>query len=223
VRAGLLTAVFVSLAALATAASAKEAVRVVILPVVVHRAASESGYVSAGVADMLSARLEQVGGISVVRVENAKAATTDRETARRTADRLGGDYVLYGAFTQFGEGASLDIHGASVRGASAGDAAARRVFIQSGTIGEIIPKLDMLVDKIVVFLREGGAAVTTHAPAPAGASSPQESDGGAGDAETIRELRERVEALERAVYQAAIPEDASAATGDVVEEALPES
>ena len=221
-RAGLLAAVFVPLAALATAAGAEEAVRVVILPVVVHRAANDSGYVSRGVVDMLSARLEQVGGISVVRVESAKAATTDREAARKTASRLKGDFVLYGAFTQFGEGASLDIHCASLQAASAEDGAPRRVFIQSGTVGDIIPKLDMLVDKIVMFLREGGAAVAIHAPVSGGASSAQDADGGAGDAETIRELRERVEALERAVYEAAIPEDASAATG-AVEEGLPES
>jgi TolB-like protein len=222
VRAGLLAAVFVPLAALATAAGAEETVRVVILPVVVHRAANDSGYVSRGVADMLSARLEQVGGISVVRVENAKAATTDREAATETASRLEGDFVLYGAFTQFGEGASLDIRCASLQAASAGGGTPRRVFIQSGTVGEIIPKLDMLVDKIVVFLRGGGAAVATNAPVPGGAVNPQDADDGAADAETIRELRERVEALERAVYEAAIPEDASAATG-AVEEGLPES
>ncbi len=221
-RAGLLAAVIVPLAALATAAGAEEAVRVVILPVVVHRAANDSGYVSRGVADMLAARLEQVGGISVVRVESAKAATTDREAARKTASRLEGDFVLYGAFTQFGEGASLDIHCASLQAASAGGGTPRRVFIQSGTVGEIIPKLDTLVDKIVMFLREGGAAVATHAPAPDGASNPQDGADGAGDADTIRELRERVEALERAVYEAAIPEDASAAT-EAVEEGLPES
>ena len=221
-RAGLLAAVIVPLAALATAAGAEEAVRVVILPVVVHRAANDSGYVSRGIADMLSARLEQVGGISVVRVESAKAATTDREAARKTASRLEGDFVLYGAFTQFGEGASLDIQCASLQGASAEDDAPRRVFIQSGTVGDIIPKLDMLVDKIVMFLREGGAAVATNAPAPDGASNPQDGGDGAGDADTIRELRERVEALERAVYEAAIPEDASAAT-EAVEEGLPES
>ena len=158
----------------------------------------------------------------MVRVENAKAATTDREAAIETASRLAGDFVLYGAFTQFGEGASLDIRCASVQAAGAGNGASRRVFIQSGTVGEIIPKLDVLVDKIVVFLRGGGAAVATNAPVPGGAVSPQDAGDGTADAETIRELRERVEALERAVYEAAIPEDASAAA-ESVEEGLPES
>ena len=171
---------------------------------------------------MLSARLEQVGGISVVRVESAKAATTDREAARKTASRLEGDFVLYGAFTQFGEGASLDIQCASLQAADAGEGTPRRVFIQSGTVGEIIPKLDMLVDKIVMFLREGGAAVATNAPIPGEASSLQGGGDGAGDADTIRELRERVEALEQAVFEAAIAEDASAAM-EAVEEDLPES
>ena len=221
-RAGLLAAVIVAFAAFASAAAAEEAARVVILPVVVHRAANDSAYVSRGVAEMLSARLEQVGGISVVRVENAKAATTDRKAAIETASRLEGDFVLYGAFTQFGEGASLDLHCASLRAASAGGAKPRRVFIQSGTVGDIIPRLDMLVDKIVVFLKGGGAAVATSAPGAGGAVDPQDPGEGAVDAETIRELRERVEALEAAVYEAAIPEDASAAT-EAVEEDMPES
>lgn len=219
-RAGLLTAVLVPLVALATVASAEPPVRVVILPVVVHRAAMDSGFVSRGVADMLSARLEQVGGISVVRVENVEAATTDLDTARAAAGPLGGDYVLYGAFTQFGEGASLDIQCASLSEAAGRPEAARRVFIQSGTIGEIIPRLDALVEKIVVFLRDDGAAVAANVPAPREASNGAASDA---DAEIIRELRERVEALERAVYPAGPPEDASAAAGDVAEEGLPES
>jgi TolB-like protein len=219
VRAGLLAAVFTSLAVLATAADAAESVRVVILPVVVHRAANDSGYVSRGVADMLSSRLEQVGGISVVRVESAKAATMDREAAQKTASRFEGDFVLYGAFTQFGEGASLDIHCASLQ-ASEGGAAPRRVFIQSGTVGEIIPKLDMLVDKIVMFVKAGEAATLADAPGADELTDLQ--DGSAVDPDTIQELRERVEALEQAVYEASIPDDASAAT-DAVEEGLPES
>ena len=219
-RAGLLAAAIVPLAVLTATAGAEETVRVVILPVMVHRSASDSGYVSRGIADMLSARLEQVGGISVVRVENAKAATTDPEAARKTAGRLDGDYVLYGAFTQFGEGASLDIQCVSLQAADGGSDAPRRVFIQSGTIGEIIPKLDLLVDKIVVFLREGGVAVATTAPGEA--PGPGGADDAAADADSIQELRERVEALEQAVYEAAIPEDASAAM-EPVEEGLPES
>ena len=218
-RARLLAAVFVPLALLATAASAAESVRVVILPVVVYRAAKDSAYVSQGVADMLSSRLEQVGDISVVRVESAKAATTDREAAQKTASRFEGDFVLYGAFTQFGEGASLDIHCASLQPGDGGDAP-RRVFIQSGTIGEIIPKLDMLVDKIVMFVRGGEAATVADAPGAEEWANLQ--DGGAVDPDAIQELRERVEALEQAVYEASLPDDASAAT-DAVEEGVPES
>jgi hypothetical protein len=221
VRAGLLAAVFAPFVVLTAAAGAEESVRVVILPVVVHRAANDSGYVSRGVADMLSARFQQVGGISVVRVESAKAATTDREEAQKTARRLEGDFVLYGAFTQFGEGASLDIHCASLQASDAGDDAPRRVFIQSGTIGDIIPKMDMLVDKIVMFIQSGGTAVANNAPGAMGDSAAR--IGGAADIDAIQELRERVEALEQAVYEASIPEDASAAATEAVEEGLPES
>jgi hypothetical protein len=58
--------------------------------------------------------------------------------------------------------------------------------------------------------------------APGEAPGPRDADDGATDADSIQELRERVEALEQAVYEAAIPEDASAAM-EPVEEGLPES
>jgi TolB-like protein len=42
-------------------ASAGDRTRIVILPIVVHSAASDSSYVSRGITDMISARLEQTG------------------------------------------------------------------------------------------------------------------------------------------------------------------
>ena len=57
---------------------------------------------------------------------------------------------MFGAFTQFGAGASLDVQCAAVKADA--DARPRRIFVQSGTLGEIIPKLDDLAAKIARFM-----------------------------------------------------------------------
>lgn len=210
-RARLLTASLLLLAPFALRAGAEAPVRIVILPVVVHRAAPDSGFVSRGIGDMLSARLEQVGDIEVVQIERLDAATTDLENAREIARSVGGDYVLYGAFTQFGEGASLDIKCAALEPGSPHGNGARRVFIQSGAIGEIIPQLDVLVSKLVGYLREGGEISDASALAAVGSSNGESPDGaGAPSSDDIQELRERIEALEQAVYEAELGETASA-------------
>jgi hypothetical protein len=208
------------LAPFALRAGAEEPVRIVILPVVVHRAAPDSGFVSRGIADMLSSRLEQIGDIAVVRIERSDAATTDLSRAREVARSVGGDYVLYGAFTQFGEGASLDIKCAALAPGHENGDGARHVFIQSGEIGEIIPQLDVLVGKVVGYLREGGEISEASALAAAASTDGQGPDGAAvPNSDDIQELRERIEALEQAVYEAELSEDASAAeTPDIVEE-----
>ena len=215
-RAWFLTALVAVSGSLLSSAKAENAVRIVILPVVVHRADDDSRYVSRGIAEMLSSRLSQTVNVSVVHIENPKVATTDLELAQKAAREVDGDYVIFGSFTQFGEGASLDIQCAEVENESAG--AVRRVFIQSGTMGEIIPKIDTLVAKISVYLQEGGAIdeAPVLAAAPAEGNAVDEPD-------EIYELRSRIEALERAVYDAEVVEDASAATADVPEEGLPES
>ncbi len=194
-------------------ATAAEALRVVILPIVVHTAVEDAGYVSRGLADMLSARLEQVGSLDVVQVDDPGAGTTRLSDAVTSGRSVGGDYVIFGAFTQFGDGASLDVHCAPLGEPDlARTEAARRIFIQSGSMGEIIPKLDEIVDRVVFYLgqpvgtQQGPVAAAAVAVAPA-----PESD-------EFLELRERLEALESAVYGL---EDASSA--GVVEATVPES
>jgi hypothetical protein len=129
--------------------------------------------------------------------------------------------VVFGAFTQFGDGASLDVQCAPLEVSGLEEAAAgRRIFVQSGTMGDIIPKLDQMVDKIAYFLsgpEEADGILAAGAPA---ASRPA-AEPLAG--ESVAELRDRIEALERAVYEGiGVPEDASAAvTAD--EEPVPES
>jgi TolB-like protein len=188
----------------ATSASA-EPVRVVILPVVVHSATPDSAYVSQGIADMLSARLEQLGGVDVVRGEDASDATSQLSRAVELGRSNGGDYVLFGSFTQFGDGASLDMRCAPLR---KGDDPPRSIFIQSGTMGEIIPKLDELADKVAHYV--SGELPPTAATAAAART----------ESTSITELRRRLEALERAVFP---PLSESAQATEPAPETAPDS
>jgi len=177
-------------------------VRAALLPIAVHSADEGSSYLSAGLAEMISARLEQSGGVSVVLVPGAAVATSEVAKAIEAGRAAGVDYVVFGAFTQFGAGASLDVQCASVNGA--GDAQGRRIFVQSGTLGEIIPKLDELAAKISRYMT--GAGQGAAAPAPGGAE--------VSEANEIEELRRRVDKLERTVFtQAEKRAEAAAAPG----------
>ena len=192
----------------AGAAGAEERVRVALLPIVVHTAAADTDYLSAGLADMLSSRLERSGRVSVARVDGNAA---DRDEAVEAGRKAGVEYVIAASFTHFGEGASLDVQCLPVEGGPAEfGAVPRKVFIQSGSVGEIIPQLDGLADKITRYL-DAGAPVAASNGSPAGGASAA----GAQSAAEVDELRRRVEALERAVYtdpaaeNAAAPESAS--------------
>jgi hypothetical protein len=198
-------------------AGAAETLRVVILPVVVHSAASEPAYVSRGLSDMLVARLEQVAEVEAVQVEDPRAATTSLPRAVEVGRDADGDFVCFGAFTQFGDGASLDLQCAPLNEEDpARIEANRRIFIQSGSLGEIIPKLDELVDRVAFYL---GRPLPGETAPPAVASGDPAPPVPPTDPE-IAELRGRLEALEETVYGPL--EDASAAAGDA-EEAVPES
>ena len=163
-----------------------EARRVVaVLPVVVH-ATDAREVLQAGVADMLASRLGRAPGVGVIRVPDPGAATTDLETAQAVARSLGAEYVVFGSFTRFGEGASLDLRCAGVNESERD--AARSIFIQSGTVAEIIPKLDGLAEKLGRYVAAG---TLPDVAAPAGAV-----DGAA----RLESLQQRVEALEKRVY-----------------------
>jgi TolB-like protein len=168
----------------ASAAPAKAA----LLPIAVHSADDGSAYLSAGLAEMISARLEQFGGVTVIQVPGAAVPSTDLEQAVAAGRTAGADFVVFGAFTQFGAGASLDVQCAAVNGE--GEARPRRIFVQSGTLGEIIPKLDDLAAKIARFMTSGVREPATTA-------------GAAGsDGNELDEIRRRLDALERAVEAA---------------------
>jgi tetrahydromethanopterin S-methyltransferase subunit G len=176
-------------------ADASASVRVAVLPVVVHSEAP-SEYLRDGLADMLASRLGLAAGLEAVRVEDPKEATTDPMAARAAARSVGADYVLFGSFTHFGEGASLDLICAPA--AEEDSAPPRQLFVHSGTLGEIIPRLDELARKVAAY-------VTAPGPTPAVSSGPAV-PGDVQDAlSELEALRERVEALERRVENGTAP------------------
>ena len=181
---------------LASGASAGDRTRIVILPIVVHSAASDSSYVSRGITDMISSRLEQTGRVQVERVEDPSAATTVLGKALDWGKARGGDYLIFGAFTQFGDGASLDVHCLPLDVKSEAEAAsARRIFISSGKMGDLIPKLDEIVDRVGVYTKVGPVE---QPGAPSQAAAPPPS---AAQAEVLRDLARRLDALEKAVFK----------------------
>jgi TolB-like protein len=189
------------------AASSAAPARVAVLPVVIHSLGDEA-YLREGLADMLASRLGQSPALAVVRVEDPAQATTDLERARAAARGAGAEYVLFGSFTHFGEGASLDLSCARVSDAGAPPA---QIFIQTGTIGEIIPKLDDLARRVAAHVAAGGVAppVSAGPPGATGVSSLQVLDA----LSELDSLSARVDGLEQRVYGNGAP-PAPAPTGD---------
>ena len=190
-----LATVLVAVAAFAAPASAGP--RLLLLPIVVH-SSEDPDYLRAGLSDMLASRFERIGALDLLRGENDGRGTTDPDEARALAEKQGADFVLYGSFTRFGQGASLDVQCAPVAGDETTGAPAplREIFVHSGSIGEIIPDLDELAGKVSRYAR-GEMVVTGVPPAPGFATSGAAAPGGGGA--DVQELRSRVEALEAAV------------------------
>lgn len=199
--------------------------RLAILPLVVHTL-EQKEYLRAGLADMLASRLGRVPGVAVIRVQGDDRATTDLETAKKTAREAGAEHVIFGSFTQFGEGASLDLQCAPVSGEAT--AKSRSIFVQSGTLAEIIPELDRVAEKVGSHL----AADPTRAGAASG-ELPAVGAGVPSDAETasgellqdalseLEALRGRVDALEQRVFAPPVessPESDLRSGRDVLEE-----
>ncbi len=196
---------WVSAAALATAlvcATVAEAepgraaagrVRVAVLPVMVH-AMEDADYLRTGMADMLASRLGQNPSLAIIRVDDAELATSEVGNARSEGEKAKADYVVFGSFTQFGDGASLDIHCAAVATTPGGDDA-RGIFIQSGKVGDIIPKLDGLSDKLSNYVvSHAGGSLPAVATGPESVL-PVASGPGVGD------LVERIEAIEAVLFR----------------------
>ncbi|MFT5441275.1 MAG: TolB-like protein [Myxococcota bacterium] len=170
-----------------SAGFAAEPVRIAILPIVVH-SADDPTYLRAGLADMITSRIDQAGGFEVVRIDDVEFATTRIGTAIAHGAKAGADYVLFGSFTRFGTGASLDMQCVSTDANFEGDAL-REIFVHTGSVGEVIPDLDDLVGKVGRFAIEGFGSV------PDVAAAPPVSEGGTAKAT----LEARIEALEKAL------------------------
>ena len=203
VRTGLLVTFIIGAISLGLPRSAHaEVIRVAMLPVSVNSSLPETDHLSAGLADMVAARLEQNGQIVIIRLDTPAAS---REEAIAAGKKVGAEYVLFGSYTQFGDGASLDLRCAPIVGGEAD--APRRVFIQAGSASEIIPKLGVLAESVSRYL-VGDAA--SSAPL-AGADAAAPAAPAAPDASSLADIEQRVEALERVIF--APP----AAAGSVVE------
>ena len=87
--------------------------KLLLLPIVVHSAESPE-YVRDGLADMLSARFSRIGAVELIKVDDPERSTTRLEEAVAAARRADADFVLFGSFTRFGKGASLDVQCAPV-------------------------------------------------------------------------------------------------------------
>ena len=190
------------LGAAAGAVRAEERRTVAILPVVVH-SLEQQAYLRDGLADMLASRLGQQVGIGVIRVDDPAQATVDADAARAAGRAVGAQWVLFGSFTRFGEGASLDVRCLPV--AAPGDPGPRSIFVQAGQIADLIPRLDGLAERVALH-------VLGRDPLAAGGSA-----SGGGNAE-VDELRRRVEALERRPAATAAAPAPTPPTGGLVEE-----
>jgi TolB-like protein len=184
-------------AAVSPAQPADRRTRVAILPMVVH-SLEEQAYLREGIADMLAARIGRSPSMAVLRIHDPARATTEVEAARAVAREAGAAWVVFGAFTRFGDGASLDVQCARADGSGE----ARAIFVQSGALGDIIPKVDELAERVVHHVSTGGEGAddvaASRGPAPTG--------GSLGDAlAEIDSLRERVERLEESVHGAGTP------------------
>lgn len=169
---------------------AQEPVRIVLLPMVVH-SAEPPEYLRNGLADMIASRLQRIADFEVVRVDEASAATTDLDKARKQGRKSKAEFVLFGSFTRFGTGASLDVQCAGVGAEGSGEEPLREIFVHSGSIGDVIPDLDDLVGKVARFVIHD---YSERAEAPEGAPA-----AALPSAETIRRLEDRISALETAL------------------------
>ncbi|MCP5056317.1 MAG: hypothetical protein GY937_06275 [bacterium] len=173
----------------APGAAADSRVRVAILPIVVH-STTDREYLRSGLADMLTSRLGREKSVAVVKLDDPELATTDASAAKAAAGSSGASWVLYGSFTRFGEGASLDIRCVEVGGEDTQDP--RSVFIQAGTLGEIIPRLDNLAKRVAHHVTAGRSSLPSVS-----ASEEEAADATMASAlDEIDALRSRIKALE---------------------------
>ena len=176
------------LAVAAVPAQAGDDPKLLLLPIVVH-SAEDPEYLRNGLADMLTARFSRIGALELLRPADPEKGTTKLAKALELGRKAGADFVLYGSFTRFGQGASLDVQ-CSPTDESKTREPLREIFVHSGSIGEIIPDLDELAGKVSRFAR--GEIIPSIAPAAVGF---------AGGGPETEDLIRRIEALEEALFE----------------------
>jgi TolB-like protein len=149
-RAKLLFTLGLGLLLLGSPVRAEDRVRIALLPMVVH-SAENPNYVRRGLMDMMASRLERIRDLEVIRIDETSAATTNLEKALERARKVDAKFVLFGSFTRFGTGASLDVQCAAAS-ENDSDEPLREIFVHSGSIGDVIPDLDDLVGKVARFV-----------------------------------------------------------------------
>jgi TolB-like protein len=174
--------------------------KLLLLPILVH-SSEDPEYLQDGLSDMLQARFSRIGALNLVRLDKPTDGTTRLDKALALGRKAGADYVLYGSFTRFGQGASLDVQ-CSATDESKKREPLREIFVHSGSIGEIIPDLDELAGKVSRFA-QGEAALTLVPPDDSGtglaAAAASREIAPAG--ENLEDLVFRIDALEAALAE----------------------
>jgi hypothetical protein len=155
----------------------------------------------------------------VIRVESESGPTTRLGSVLELGRSVGADFVIYGSFTQFGQGASLDVRCAPLNGS--GPDPERRIFIQSGTVAEIIPQLDELAQKVARYVTKGASPASSPPPdaeLPDAEPAAEAPAPGAVSAESYERLLRRVDALEREVYSEPLRQSSSEGSFDAADE-----
>ncbi|MBW2243363.1 MAG: hypothetical protein JRH01_15365 [Deltaproteobacteria bacterium] len=186
---GVLFGLVLGMLSAAPAVADDNRVRVAILPIVVH-STTDREYLRSGLADMLTSRLGREKGLAVLKLDDTELATTDASVAKAAGGAAGASWVLYGSFTRFGEGASLDIRCVEVGGEDAQDP--RSVFIQAGTLGEIIPRLDNLAKRVAHHVTSGRSSL----PSVSASEEEAQDSSMASALDEIDALRARIQLLE---------------------------
>ena len=163
--------------------------KLLLLPIVVH-SAEDPEYLRNGLSDMLSARFARIGALELLRPDDPDQGTTKLARALELGREAGADFVLYGSFTRFGQGASLDVQCSPTDEGKTREPL-REIFVHSGSIGEIIPDLDELAGKVSRFAMGENVSPASPPPGAFGALAPVGSE----------ELLGRIEALEAALFE----------------------
>ena len=166
-------------------ASAVDVKRVALIPFKIN-AKEDLTYLRDGINDMLTTRLSQNEGVTVIQrsqVEQAIGATDQsgnvtEAQARGIGSKLGAAYVMIGSLTVLKENVSIDAKMIDITG----HRPTMAFFEQAGSLGEVITKINTMASQInSQLLGKTAVAATPTAPAqtqvqPVQKKTPKEAD-----------------------------------------------